>query len=189
MRPDLLGAVLRGTAAGLYADTMSAGRAGLALVLLASGCTAGRPASAPSPAPAAAPPSASAACKPQISTAALPAWARAGFSDDGSGIPHVMSRGGDILGVLFGRELNAPPAADRNNKILWVARVTGRPGEPLEITAVRDGTSEPVRRTVAGGPGPSIVDLPAAGCWRLTLTWSGHTDTMDLIYRSPAPPS
>jgi hypothetical protein len=53
----------------------------------------------------------------------------------------------------------------------------------------RDGTSEPVRRTVAGGPGPSIVDLPAAGCWRLALTWSGHTDTMDLVYRPPTPPS
>ncbi|HET6529888.1 MAG TPA: hypothetical protein VFH03_04625, partial [Actinoplanes sp.] len=139
--------------------------------------------------PSAAPPSAAPPCHPRVSTGPRPEWARAGFSDDGSGIPHVMSRGGDILGVLFGGELNAPPAAGRNNKILWVARVPGRPGESLEITAIRDGTSEPVRRTVAGRPGPSIVDLPAAGCWRLALTWSGHTDTMDLVYRPPAPPT
>jgi hypothetical protein len=37
-------------------------------------------------------------------------------------------------------------------------------------------------RVVPGGPGPSIVNLPQAGCWRLTLAWSGQTDTLDLAY-------
>jgi hypothetical protein len=44
----------------------------------------------------------------------------------------------------------------------------------------------PVRRIVPGGPGPSLVDLPSPGCWRLTLTWSGRRDSLDLRYL-PAP--
>jgi hypothetical protein len=33
-----------------------------------------------------------------------------------------------------------------------------------------------------GGPGPSIVNLPSPGCWKLTLRWSGRVDTLDLEY-------
>jgi hypothetical protein len=39
-----------------------------------------------------------------------------------------------------------------------------------------------VSRTVLGGPGPSIINLPASGCWRLTLRWSGRVDSLDLDY-------
>jgi hypothetical protein len=152
---------------------------GLLPVVVMAGCTGGVP-DPVRPSPSAPPP-----CRPDLTSTALPEWARAGFRGDGSGIPHVMSRRGDIVGVLFGRQLHAPPARDRNNKILWVSRVPLQPGDPLRITAVRDGTSEPVQREVAGGPGPSTVDLPAAGCWRLSLSWSGHTDTMDLEYTPP----
>jgi hypothetical protein len=41
---------------------------------------------------------------------------------------------------------------------------------------------KPVTRVVDGGPGPSIIDLPAAGCWRLDLKWAGHADTLDVRY-------
>jgi hypothetical protein len=41
----------------------------------------------------------------------------------------------------------------------------------------------PVTRKVSGGPGPSIVNLPSPGCWRLTLRWSGRADSLDLSYR------
>jgi hypothetical protein len=44
-----------------------------------------------------------------------------------------------------------------------------------------------VVRVVQGGPGPSIVDLPRAGCWRLSLRWAGRTDELDLQYRALAP--
>jgi len=30
-----------------------------------------------------------------------------------------------------------------------------------------------VNRLVRGGPGPSIINLPTAGCWRLALRWAG----------------
>ncbi len=40
----------------------------------------------------------------------------------------------------------------------------------------------PVSRIVQGGPGPSIINLPAAGCWRLALHWAGHSDSLDVRY-------
>jgi hypothetical protein len=94
----------------------------------------------------------------------------------------VLGRQGDILAVLFGGTLSSPPAPDRSNKILWVARLPVTPGGSLEITAQLDGTTEIVNQTIAGGPGPSGVDLPRPGCWHFTLAWSGRTDAMDLTY-------
>ena len=152
----------------------------LLLVLALSGCTTREPQAAPPAQPTTAP----AACGSPVVTDALPAWARTGFSGDGSGNPHVFGRSGDILGVLFGAPLQAPPAPDRGNKILWVSKAPLTPGDDLLITAKRDGSTETAERKVLGGPGPSIIDLPTAGCWRLTLRWSGHTDTMDLTYAS-----
>lgn len=150
----------------------SAGRLAVVAVLLVAGCTTPRARAAD--------------CGSAVSTAALPTWARAGFSDDGSGVPHVLGRGGAIVAVLFGGTLSAPPAPDRSNKILWVPRSAATGGDPLRITARLDGTTEAVSREVAGGPGPSIIDLPRPGCWHLSLAWPGNTDAMDLTYQ-PSP--
>jgi hypothetical protein len=48
------------------------------------------------------------------------------------------------------------------------------------LVAACTGNSQPSAR--AGGPGPSITDLPAPGCWTLRLSWSGHTDELKLRY-------
>ncbi|WP_328476123.1 hypothetical protein OHA21_21090 [Actinoplanes sp. NBC_00393] len=150
---------------------------GFALLLLA-GCTAtSEPSGPPSPSPAPARP-----CGSPVSTAALPEWARAGFSWDGSGTKHVLGDQGEIVAILFGAPLTSPPAEDHSNKILWVSRQPVDTPADLKISAVLDGTEVRADENVAGGPGPSIIDLPQAGCWRLTLTWSGRTDTMDLTY-------
>ena len=74
-----------------------------------------------------------------------------------------------------------------NNKILWVARSDPKPWSAFAHSrsahdAARGSSGRPVSRSVFGGPGPSIIDLPAAGCWRMTLTWSGRTDSLDLRY-------
>ena len=37
-------------------------------------------------------------------------------------------------------------------------------------------------RVVPGGPGPSFLNLPAEGCWRLSLSWSGRRDVLDVRY-------
>jgi hypothetical protein len=109
----------------------------------------------------------------------LPPWARTGFSDPQPKAPHVVGTNGRIAAILFGDPLAAPPAKDRANKILWVSLDPQQPGSDLRIRAV-DG-SRVVHRVVRGGPGPSIVDLPA-GCWQLALSWSGRTDTLALRY-------
>jgi hypothetical protein len=146
-------------------------------VLVLAGCSA-------KPQRAALPQAQPAPCVTKIETGALPVWARAGFSGDGSGNPHVFSKNGDMVGVLFGNPLTAPPAADRGNKILWVSKLPIATPSDFAIVATLAGTGETVRPRVDPAPGPSIIDLPEAGCWRLTLSWSGHVDTMDLTYSS-----
>lgn len=146
--------------------------AGVELVVLlvsicaVSACTAtdDRTTAGSSPAPG---------CAAQVHRNQLPEWARAGFSGDARAI-YAVSRAGRMVAVLFGYPLTQPPAPDRNNKILWVsapaADTSAEPGsDDLVIDARLDGRGEPVQQRIAGGPGPSIVDLPAPGCWRLAL--------------------
>ena len=112
-----------------------------------------------------------------------PSWARAGFTP-GTEMHYASSRRGDMLAILFGYPLYSPPLPDRGNKILWRSRAPLIPSEPLRIEARLNGTGPPTRITVAGGPGPSAVDLPSPGCWRLDLAWSSHTDSIDLEFVS-----
>jgi hypothetical protein len=158
----------------------------LVMVLLLAGCGAAPagPAVPSGAAPAARARSAPAGCAYDVRRDVLPAWARAGFTDPSpSGTPYVLSSRGDILGVLFGYPLTTPPrSSGPDNKVLWVSRVPVDRPATLRITARQDGAADPETREVAGGPGPSIVDLPRPGCWHLTLTWSGHTDNLDLFY-------
>jgi hypothetical protein len=159
-------------------------RAVLILVLVALGGCSDKPDQSPQAAPTTRPAAPEAPCATRIVTDALPEWARTGFSGDGSGNPHVFSKNGDMVGVLFGNPLKAPPAADHNNKILWVSKLPIDTPSDFAIVANLVGTGETFRPKVDPAPGPSIIDLPKAGCWRLTLSWSGHVDTMDLTYSS-----
>lgn len=126
------------------------------------------------------------ACASQVKFGVLPTWARTGFSDPKPRMPYELGRSGDIAALVFGFPLLSPPPRTHNNKILWVSRVAPRPGSNLRIAAQRmEGghpVGTPVSRSVIGGPGPSIIDLPASGCWRLTLRWSGRVDSLDLNY-------
>jgi hypothetical protein len=162
-----------------------------ALTILMSGCTAAGPTTA---APSTAPGGTS-ACSYAVRRDVLPVWARSGFSDPSpSGLPFVLGDKGRILGAIFGYPLTAPPpSTGRSNKILWVASPAA--GEPdaspdeaatadLKIDARLAGSTDVVHREVLGGPGPSIIDMPRSGCWHLTLTWSNHTDTLDLRYET-----
>jgi hypothetical protein len=126
-------------------------------------------------------------CNAVVERGVIPQWARTGFTDPEPRMPHAIGREGRIAALLFGDPLSAPPPEGRDNKILWVSRARVRARTALRIRAQQmDGTrrlGDPVTRLVAGGPGPSTLDLPAAGCWRLDLTWSGQHDEMDLSYR------
>jgi hypothetical protein len=147
-------------------------------VLIAAGAVAVAPSgAASSPAPA---------CHSVVHKGVLPTWARTGFSDPRPRLPHVIGRSGEIAALIFGYPLRSPPGKDRANKILWVSRREVKPLSDLRIRAQRmEGrrrVGRPVTRVVVGGPGPSGIDLPAPGCWRLTLRWSGRSDALDLRY-------
>lgn len=134
-------------------------------------------------APAAA---ATAPCRAHVNRGVLPAWARTGFSDPRPRMPHTLGRAHRIAAIIFGYPLLSPPGQRRSNKILWVSRRAVRPSSDLRIRAQkmrgrrRIGWHEV--RVVRGGPGPSAINLPSPGCWRLSLTWSGRTDVLDLRY-------
>ena len=166
----------------------------LLAVLAAAGCSSppapgpGTPVS-PGASPGAVP-AAAAACPAAITPRPLPGWARAGFTPAAAAMPYVLGAQGNIVAILWAPRdpLHAPPLPDRSNKILWVSRPGLQAPAPLLIRARLSGTSRTVTREVAGGPGPSIIDLPAAGCWFLDLSWSGHHDQLDLRYTA-GPPS
>jgi hypothetical protein len=120
-------------------------------------------------------------CHADVQRGVLPEWARAGFSDSEPKMPHVLGRAGEITAILFGDPLASPPRPERANKVLWVPRETPLTYTRLAITA-RQGERTVTRRVDLG---PSYVDLPAAGCWQLTLAWRGHKDSLDLEYVKP----
>ncbi|MGA9762685.1 MAG: hypothetical protein WBQ14_09700 [Gaiellaceae bacterium] len=126
------------------------------------------------------------ACNPHVLRGTLPVWARGGFHPPTQHVPHVVGASGKITAILFAYPLRSPPPRDHRNKILWVARVTPNLGADLLISAQRmtgqTKVGSPVERTVKGGPGPSIINLPAAGCWRFSLRWGSASDSVDLAY-------
>jgi hypothetical protein len=149
------------------------------LFLVAAGAMVLAPASAPA---------STRACHSAMRHGVLPTWARTGFSDPRPRMPHVLGRSGEIAAVVFGYPLLSPPAKNRANKILWVSRRPIKPPDELRIRAQRMRGDEPVGehvvRVIQGGPGPSYLNLPARGCWRLSLQWSGRSDELDLDYLS-----
>jgi hypothetical protein len=169
-------------------------RAACAAVVLCCAVACASPASAPSSSASGgaavlpSEPATELVCTGAVDTGPLPVWARDGFAPADQSVPHVVGAGGDIVGVLFGLPLHSPPAPDRANKILWVARPGATAdngdslGTELAIRARLNGVGTTATASVAGGPGPSVLDLPAAGCWTVTLTWSGRTDTVALRY-------
>jgi hypothetical protein len=127
-------------------------------------------------------------CDGRIDRGVLPVWARDGFSDREPRMPHVMSKSGQVVAIILGDPLSSPPSAGHSNKILWVA-TDAWTSPTAEISAQRmvgaTRVGSPVERPLDGGLGPSIIDLPDAGCWRLTLTLTERTDTLDLEYVHP----
>ena len=121
------------------------------------------------------------ACAP-IHTAVLPTWARAGFSDPKPSMPFVTSKSGAMVAIVFANPLISPALPDLGNKILWVANDDDSAGDGLHITGHLEGGTATMHATVDGGPGPSLIDVPVAGCWKFDLSWGSHRDTINIGY-------
>jgi hypothetical protein len=67
--------------------------------------------------------------------------------------------------------------------VLWAWRSPEIDG--VRAVARLDGTGPPVSFVDPGVLGPSAVSLPSPGCWRVTFTWPGGTDTLDLAAARP----
>ena len=126
-------------------------------------------------------------CGSTVQKGPLPVWARDGFHPPTTRVPHVLGRSGAIVAILFAYPLEAPPPTNHNDKILWVSRLPYTWRATLRISAQRmNGTQPlgaPVQTNIKGGPGPSLINLTTPGCWRLSLRWAGHTDSLDLHYQ------
>jgi hypothetical protein len=118
-----------------------------------------------------------AACRSNVVTGVLPVWARGGFSDPQPVMPHVTSASGRIVGILF-EPLTGPPRDDSGDKVLWVWQDPVIQG--VHAVARLDGTGPAISFVDPGVTGPSSVSLPSPGCWRVTITWKGGSDTIDL---------
>ncbi|WP_225854732.1 hypothetical protein [Micromonospora sp. ALFpr18c] len=180
-----LGSVLL-LAACTTSDRPSTGAAPTTPAAPATGSAGTAPVAAGTPSVAAA-----TGCRSRVETGTLPDWAQTGFHGDARA-PHVLGAQGHIVAVLFGNPLAQVRRDGSNNKILWVSRPATASADPtspatLVITATLDGTGTRVTREVDGGPGPSIIDMPSAGCWHLDLRWGGRSDSMDLVYAERKP--
>src|SRR5579872_434042 len=110
-------------------------------------------------------------CAGTVLTDALPpTWAQDGWNHPQApwGVPWARGTGGNAVAYLFATELVAggsPRVDGTNNKVLWVAK-GGPPSFTIEAHPLN--AIQPVV-TIAGGP--SIVDIPTAGCWTFHLSW------------------
>jgi len=104
-----------------------------------------------------------------LTDAEPPNWSQGGWSNTKAPwpVPWALGTPGDAVAYVFAIRLvagSSPRVNGTNNKVLWVIKDPSNfavEGRPL-------GRSEPTV-TVAGGP--SIVDVPTAGCWTFRLLW------------------
>jgi hypothetical protein len=126
-----------------------------------------------------------AACKPNVVDGVIPSWSSSGFHPAAYRMYYELGRSDRIVALLWAHPLRSPQSPRYANKILWVSRLPVN-GSPMLIRAQEmKGAHDvglPVTETVAGGPGPSYVNMPSSGCWRMTVTWSGYRDSLDLDY-------
>lgn len=158
----------------------------VAVVMFLGACTPSTAASAQAhPSPTVAVYSFAGGCAGTALTDALPPlWAQGGWNQPAAPwpVPWAFGTDKDTVAYLFATELVAgasPRVNGTNNKILWEAKDLPS-GAGVAIDAHPMGQTQLVV-TIAGGP--SIVDLPTAGCWTFALSWSSHgkhTSTINL---------
>jgi hypothetical protein len=132
-------------------------------------------------------------CSPApVHTGPPPQWTADvwSMSSPGAAPPYALADGDAAAAFLFVDQLRPGHPVDPANKVLWVVRAP-RDGKPLRIVARQGGATVRLSRPADSGPGeiyPSDLDLPEAGCWRLTLAWGPHRARIDLAVADPPAP-
>jgi hypothetical protein len=118
-----------------------------------------------------------------LTDAVPPVWAQDGWSvSKGAAWPVRWAFGTDseTLAYVFATQLVAggsPRANGTNNKVLWEVKDSPSRGVVL-VEGHPLGRSQPVV-TVAGGP--TITDVPTAGCWTFRLSWGTNAQNSSTI--------
>ncbi len=133
-----------------------------------------------------------AACAPAaVHYGPAPQWTAAAWGlSAGAAPPYALADKGAAAAFLFVGGLSPGRPLDPANKVLWVVRAP-RNGRPLRIVARQGSATVRIAEPADSGPGeiyPSYVDLPKAGCWRLTLAWGPHRARIDVAVAAPAGP-
>jgi hypothetical protein len=139
-------------------------------------------------------PRAASACAPApIEHGAPPSWSAAAWSSSSPDfrVPYALASGDTAGAFFFADPLRAGHPKNPSNKVLWIVAAP-RNGHPLRIVARRPDSSQTVRMQLPAdsGPGeiyPSGVDLPSAGCWKLSLAWGAHRASIDVEVAPPRP--
>jgi hypothetical protein len=157
---------------------------GVALLFFTVGCS---PSASPASKPTAWPPAgaqvlAGGCGKTDVLTrAAPPPWALAGFRGD-IAVPWALSESGKSVAYLFARQLVAGGVRGDGsaNKILWVIKDVGIPHISAHLAGATAPTIDIGGQGTNGNQLPTIVDLPAPGCWSFDLSWSAISDHISL---------
>jgi hypothetical protein len=156
------------------------GGVGALLLILAGGCTT----SQVPPTPKATVHSFAGGCAgTMVTDAEPPAWAQGGWKHDVGTqwpVPWAFGTQDNTVAYLFARQLvagDSPRADGTQNKVLWIAKESPS-GTNVWVEGRPLGQSQPVV-TIAGGP--SITDVPTAGCWTFRLSWGSHGEHSSTI--------
>ena len=94
----------------------------------------------------------------------------------------MTSKSGAMVAIIFADPLISPALPNLGNKILWVTNDDDSATGSLHITGHLEGGTATMTTVVDGGPGPSLIDVPVAGCWQFDLSWGSHRDTIAIPY-------
>ncbi len=147
-----------------------------ALLLLACGCTTSPTTAAQvQPSPKAAVHTFNGGCAGTVLTdAEPPLWAQGGWTKlTPWPVPWAFGTENTTVAYLFATQLvagNSPRVDGSQNKVLWEAKDSPS-GANVLVEAHPLGESQPVV-TIPGGP--SITDVPTAGCWTFRLSWNSN---------------
>jgi hypothetical protein len=111
-----------------------------------------------------------------LTDAEPPFWAQSGWTNPKGTpwpVPWAFGTDGTTVAYLFATQLvagSSPRVDSSQNKVLWEAKDSPS-GASVLVEGHPLGASQPVV-TIPGGP--SITDVPTAGCWTFRLSWNSN---------------